>query len=426
MRPAAGGFFMMNNSFTHGKGVLITSIALILAAAVLTGSAIAYFVMHGIKAGIALSLAVAALIPFVASMLYRQLIFPYYRRLEDANLELHLKQEELLDMKDDLFIKFLGVYDVNYAANSPRLFMNRMKDVADVTARVMEADACYIFLYDKKKDELALEATNKDRVEELKSIRIPLGEGIEGWVGRRLEPVMLKDLRSDTRFKDFPELNLSRFAAVYCLPLYVYSNGALVGLMEVLYTKARNFTDEEINFFTTLSGIISTTVQNEQMQVELRKMNLELEQWVSEKTEELRASEERYRTLVENACESIFVLAENGDILFANDRSAQLTGLAKYDLLHKNLFELFVDPAEPRELLGDIGQGRQSLRYGELRKSGGGVVPVEVSAVLLSLMGKRFIQSVVRDMSSRVRLEKLLQEKEKEIATLQSKSGHRE
>ena len=97
--------------------------------------------------------------------------------------------------------------------------------------------------------------------------------------------------------------------------------------MEVFYTRPKNFTDEEINFFTTLSGIISTTVQNEQMQVELRKMNLELEQWVAEKTEELRASEERYRTLVENACESIFVLAENGDIVFANEQAATSPGL---------------------------------------------------------------------------------------------------
>ena len=48
------------------------------------------------------------------------------------------------------------------------------------TARVMEADACLLFLYDKPKDELYLEATNKDRVEEIKQVRIPLGEGIEG------------------------------------------------------------------------------------------------------------------------------------------------------------------------------------------------------------------------------------------------------
>ncbi len=412
---------MMNSGFEHRKGVLITAIALVLAAAVLSGTAVGYIIMHNSSAGLPLALAILVAIPVAAAVMYRQVIFPYYRRLEDANLELHLKQEELLDIKDDLFIKFLGVYDVNYAANSPRLFMNRMKDVADVTARVMEADLCLIFLYDKTKDELVLEATNKDHVEELKSVRIPLGQGIEGSVGRRLEPVLLKDFRNDPRFKDVPGLNLSRYLSLYCLPLYVYSNGALVGIMEVLYAKPKSFSDEEINFFTTLSGIISTTIQNEQMQIELRKMNLELEQWVSEKTEELRSSEERFRTLVENACESIFVLAENGDIVFANDQSSRLTGFAKYDLLHKNLFELFVDPSEPRELVGDVGKGQQTVRLGDLRKADGKIVPVEVSAVSLLLMGKRFVQSVVRDMSSRVHLERLLEEREKEIAVLKAK-----
>jgi len=384
------------------------------------GAAAAHYIMRGSRVGEILSLAVLAAIPFASYLLYKKMIFPYYRNLEDANLELHLRQEELLDVKDDLFIKFLGVYDVNYAANSPRLFRNRMKDVADITARVMEADSCHIFLYDKKKDELVLEATNKEQGEEARNIRIPLGEGIEGWVGRRLEPVMLKDLKNDQRFKDFPGLALSRATAIYCLPLFVYSNGALVGVMEVLYGKARTFTDEEINFFTTLSGIISTTVQNEQMQVELRKMNLELEQWVTEKTEELRASEERYRTLVENACESIFVLAENGDIIFANEQAARLTGCSKYDLIHKNLFELFVEPEQPRGILNEVAQGRQSLRHGDLRRVDGTVVPVDVSAVGLLLMGKHFVQSVVRDMSSRARLERLLEEKEGEIKALKS------
>jgi PAS domain S-box-containing protein len=412
---------MPNSTFEHRKGLLILCIALVLA--VVCGATAGYFSAGGNSAGAALSLAFLALISFIAYVLYRKMIFPDYHRLEDANLELHLKQEELLDTKDDLFIKFLGVYDVNYAANSPRQFKNRMKDVADITARVMEADACFIFLYDKKKDELMLEATNKEQVDDGQKLRIPLGEGIEGWVGRRLEPVMLKDARGDSRFKDSPELALSRYTSVYALPLYVYSNGALVGVMEVLYTKARSFSDEEINFFTTLSGIISTTIQNEQMQVELRKMNLELEQWVAEKTEELRSSEERYRTLVENASESIFVLAGNGDIVFANEQAARLTGHAKYDLLHKNLFELFIDPVQARGVLSDSAQGRQALRHGELRRTDGALVPVDLSAVGLTLMGKHFIQSVVRDMSSSVRLEKLLREKEQEIEALKSQQG---
>ena len=414
---------MPNNGFEQRKGNMLLSVALVPAVAVLCGASAGYAIARGSGVGVLLSLAILAAVSFFSHTLYRRTIYPYYRRLEDANLELHIKQEELLDTKDDLFIKFLGVYDVNYAANSPRLFKSRMKDVADITARVMEADACNLFLYDTKKDELVLEATNKDQVEEVKKVRIPLGEGIEGWVGRRLDPVMLKDLQSDQRFKDIPGLSLNRYMSVYCLPLYVYSNGALVGVMEVLYVKPRTFTDEEINFFTTLTGIISTTVQNEQMQVELRKMNLELEQWVTEKTEELRSSEARYRTLVENAAESIFVLAENGDIVFANEQAARLTGHAKYDLLHKNLFELFVNPVPAEGVLAEIAKAGRSLRHGEIRRTDGAVVPVDLSSVWLTLMDKRFIQSVVSDKSSRARFEKLLEEKEKEIGDLQSRKG---
>lgn len=417
---------MPQAGFEHRKGSLIFLLSLVLVAAVSIGALAGFSLSRGEKSGMLLSLALLPLISLSSFLLYKKTIFPSYRRLEDANLELHLKQEELLDIKDDLFIKFLGVYDVNYAANSPRLFADRLKDVADVTARVMEADACFIFLYDLKKDELMLAATNGVHAESVGKVRIPLGEGIEGWVGRRLEPVMLKDFHADARYREIPGLALADYLSVYCLPLYVYSNGALVGLMEVFYRKARTFSDEEINFFTTLSGILSTTIQNEQMQVELRKMNLELEQWVAEKIEELRASEERYRTLVENASESIFVLAENGDIVFANDQAARLTGYAKYDLLHKNILELFDDPVRPGETLAEVKEGRPSLRHGELRKTDGTVVPVAISAVGLSLMGKHFVQSVLRDISTQSRLEKQLQEQEKELSLLKAQLNSRQ
>jgi PAS domain S-box-containing protein len=414
---------MQQVGLEHRKGVLMFLLALILLVAVLIGAITGYVVSQDSWYAVLLALALVLIISLAPFLLYKKTIFPYYRRLEDANLELHLKQEELLDIKDDLFLKFLGVYDVNYAANSPRLFSERLKDVADTTARVMEADACFIYFYEKKKDELLLAATNGVQESAINKVRIPLGEGIEGWVGRRLDPVTLKDFHTDTRFRQVIGLVLTAYHSLYCLPLYVYSNGALVGIMEVFYEKTKTFTDEDINFFTTLSGILSTTIQNELMQGELHKMNSELEQWVTEKTEELKASEERYRTLVENACDSIFVLAENGDIIFANEQAARLTGRAKYDLLHKNLFELMVDATRTREVLNEAREGRSPIRNGEIRKADGSVVSVEVKAVSLSLMGKRFIQSVVRDISSQTHLEHLLAEKERELSVLKARSS---
>ena len=194
---------MPNGSFEHRKGILIFSIIFMLLAVVSIGAAAGFSFSHGRGTGLLLSIALLPVIPLLSYLLYRKMIFPYYRRLEDSNLELHLKHEELLDIKDDLFIKFLGIYDVNYAANSPRMFKGRMQDVADITARVMEADACFIFLYDRKKDELVLQAANKASKEKEGNVRIPLGEGIEGWVGRRLEPVMSKDFLHDARFQKY-------------------------------------------------------------------------------------------------------------------------------------------------------------------------------------------------------------------------------
>jgi PAS domain S-box-containing protein len=405
------------------KGMLTVLTSLVLMAAIAAGTAGGYFVSSSDGKGMAVSMLLILLVPLLAYVLYRSLIAPYYRRIEDANLELHIKQEELLDIKDDLFIKFLGIHDANYAANSPRLFPERLKDVADVTSRVMEADVCLIYRYDKKLDELVLAATNGYRQEAVGMVHIPVGQGIEGWSARRVEPVMLKDFIKDNRFKDAPGLALSSYVSLYCLPLYVYSNGALMGIIELLYENAKTFTDEEINFFTTLAGIMSNTMQNEMLQAELRKMNMELEQWVTEKTEELRSSEERYRTLVENANEAIFVLSEAGDIVFANEHAVRLSGFGKFDLVHKNLNELLADAAQVQVMLAETVQGGQSLRNAALKRHDGETVPVEVSCVGLTLMGRRFIQAVARDMSAYTRLEQRLAEKEREISELKKKAG---
>ncbi len=403
------------------KGLSIILLALVLVAAIIAGTVGGYYIFNHDARGFAMTILFFLVIPIIAYVLFRTMIAPYYRRLEDANLELRIKQEELLDMKDDLFIKFLGIHDANYAANSPRQFPDRLKDVADITARVMSADVCLIYHYEKKKDELVLAATNGYRQEAVGMVRIPQGEGIEGWVARRVEPVTLKDFTKDKRFREAPGLALSSYSSLYCLPLYVYSSGALMGVIELLYGKTKNFSDEEINFFTTLSGILSNTMQSELLQTELRKMNVELEQWVTEKTEELRSSEERYRTLVENANEAIFVLSENADIVFANEHAVRLSGLGKFDLVHKNLAELLSDASQVQGMLAETVQGGQSLRNAGLKRNDGVIVPVEVSCVGLTLIGRRFIQAVARDMSAYVRLEQKLAEKDREIAELRSR-----
>jgi PAS domain S-box-containing protein len=405
----------------NNKRGIVFLVAVVLIAAVTAGTVGGYYLSQGERVGVLLSLLFVLIVPILAYSLYRTMINPYFRRLEDANLALHIKQEELHDMKDDLFVKFLGIHDVNCAANSPRLIPARLKDVADITSRVMGADVCLIYGYEKKNEELVLAATNGYRQQAVGKVRISLGQGIEGWVARRVEPAMIKDFTRDGRFQEPPGIDQSSFSTLYCLPLYVYSSSSLMGVIELLYAKVKTFSDEEINFFTTLAGILSNTLQNEMLHSELRRMNVELEQWVTEKTEELRASEERYRTLVENANEAILVLSEAGDIVFANEHAVRLSLVGKFDLLHKNLQELVTDEALIRGTLAETVQGGQSLRNAELRRSDGTTVPIEARCVSLSLLGKRFVQCILRDMSAYKRLEQRLAEREREVADLRAK-----
>ena len=72
-------------------------------------------------------------------------------------------------------------------------------------------------------------------------------------------------------------------------------------------------------------------------------------------------------------------------------------------------------------MLTETVQGGQSLRNAGLKRNDGVVVPVEVSCVGLTLMGRRFIQAVARDMSAYARLEQRLAEKDREIAELRAR-----
>ena len=53
--------------------------------------------------------------------------------------------------------------------------------VARKVADALGADACFVYLYDERSDELVLRATHGTRVEEMtKRPRLPPGEGITG------------------------------------------------------------------------------------------------------------------------------------------------------------------------------------------------------------------------------------------------------
>src|SRR5204863_1181838 len=77
--------------------------------------------------------------------------------------------------------------------------------VASKVADALDADACFVYLYDEQADELVLRATHGTRVEEMTGRpRMSPGEGITGSAAEARAPVMIPaQAHLDERFKAF-------------------------------------------------------------------------------------------------------------------------------------------------------------------------------------------------------------------------------
>ena len=124
--------------------------------------------------------------------------------------------------------------------------------------------------------------------------------------------------------------------------------------------------------------------------------------------EKLRRSEQRYRDLLEQAADGIFLLDENGNFLMANAEICEMLGYAREELLRLNILDTY-----PKEL-ARRGQGRvnDQIKSGEklrfertMKRKDGSVFPVEMSARRLA---DGTMQGIAHDITERVEHERAI------------------
>jgi len=105
--------------------------------------------------------------------------------------------------------------------------------VASKVAGALEADACFVYLYDEPADELVLRATHGTGVEEMTGRpRMRPGEGITGSAAAARGPVMIPaQAHLDERFKAFPNLPEDEYESILAVP--VLARDRLAGALNV-------------------------------------------------------------------------------------------------------------------------------------------------------------------------------------------------
>lgn len=128
----------------------------------------------------------------------------------------------------------------------------------------------------------------------------------------------------------------------------------------------------------------------------------------------LRESEERYRLMMQQAADGIFLAEQSGVLVEANPRACLMLGFECEELLGRNLRTLV--PDELLEQVDDsirrLVSGGKIMAESRLRRKTGSFVDVEVSAALLE---NGLLMMTVRDITRRKQTQQTLKENEEKF-----------
>src|ERR671922_85219 len=149
--------------------------------------------------------------------------------------------------------------------------------VARKVADVLDADACFVYLYDDRTDELVLRATHGTSVEEMtRRLRMRPGEGITGTAAAERAPIMIAaQAHLDPRFKLFPNLPEDEYESILAVP--ILAREKLAGALNVRTLREREFTEAEIELLAAIAGQVAQTIEHAKLYAEARRRVTELE-----------------------------------------------------------------------------------------------------------------------------------------------------
>ena len=150
-----------------------------------------------------------------------------------------------------------------------------LKLIVNLTANVMSAKICSLWLLDEKTNELRIRATQAMSQVYLEERSLKPGEGIVGLVVKEKKPVSIVNVLEDPRYKEKELAKKEKLVSMLSVPMIVKDNA--IGVINCYTTSEYEFTKGDIALLSTIANQAAVAIQNTELIVRTRIIQEELE-----------------------------------------------------------------------------------------------------------------------------------------------------
>jgi len=178
-------------------------------------------------------------------------------------------------MKDKSYKTYVNTLSkISKAITSDLYLEDVLKLIVTLTANVMKAKICSLWLLDEKTKKLKIRATQAMSEEYLKDRSLKLGEGIVGLVAKDKKPMIISNVLKDTRYKEKKLAKKENLVSMLSVPMLIKKK--VVGVINCYTTTPYKFLKSNINLLSTVANQAAVAIENTELMVKAEIVQKEL------------------------------------------------------------------------------------------------------------------------------------------------------
>lgn len=167
-----------------------------------------------------------------------------------------------------------AVLDIAWAISSTMSIEALLPLIMDLVTDIIDADRSTFFVVDGERQQLWSKVVQG---QEVKEIRLSIGDGIAGWVAAHGDIINLKDAYTDARFdRSWDEISGYRTRSLLCVPI-PDRDGGVIAVIQCLNKRGRSFDAEDEALLSSIGRQCAVAIENAFLYGEVLERNRALQ-----------------------------------------------------------------------------------------------------------------------------------------------------